>query len=46
MFAPQPETMINMPASATPAPTQSSADSFTPSTTRSHSSAVATYTPP
>ncbi len=42
----QPETIISMPASATPAPTQSSADSFTPSTTRSHSSAVATYTPP
>ena len=38
----QPETMISMPTSATPAPTQSSADSFTPSTTRSHSSAVAT----
>lgn len=38
----QPSTMIDMPSSATPAPVQSSADSFTPSTTRSQTSAVAT----
>lgn len=35
-------TMIDIPGSAIPAPTQSSADGFTPSTTRSQTNAVAT----
>lgn len=42
----QPATMIVKPSSATAAPTQSVSDSRTPSTTRSHTRAVATYTPP
>src|SRR5690606_1211605 len=43
---PQPATMINMPHRAISAPAQSYRLSLTPSTTRSHSSAVQTYTPP
>ncbi|MNI86391.1 hypothetical protein D3C73_1434850 [compost metagenome] len=43
---PHPATMINIPHSAINAPDKSYRLSFTPSTMRSHISAVTTYTPP